>query len=221
MAFTQTKKASGEKPQVVTLIVDDSGSMEGSKAEQATAATQDMVLQMQSFDQGTATFRFLLNIAKFGSNTHPLALAQKPGEIDVGTLNFNGGSGETNMSTALEWAAQALRQALDRCRSLHYFKEDESPNPLCVFFSDGENTGPDVAQSANALKSIAFRGGAVDVIACGIGMQAKDFAVMQQIASQPDLAVNIDPERLGNFIAEVEASVYAGESPKAVVDRAR
>jgi uncharacterized protein YegL len=221
MAFAKSRKASGEKPQVVTLIVDDSGSMQGEKASQATAATQDMVLTMQSHDQGTATFRFLLNIAKFGTETHPLATASTAGEINIGQLNFTGGSGETRMSTALAWAAQALQKALERCRALSYYEENEAPNPLCVFFSDGENTGDDVEQAADALKSIAFNGGNVDVIACGIGMQSNAFAVMQKIASRPELAVNIDPEHLADFIADVEASVYKGEDPKAVADRAR
>jgi uncharacterized protein YegL len=221
MAFAKPRKASGQKPQVVTLIVDDSGSMQGEKATQASAAMQDMVLQMQSYDQGTATFRFLLNVAKFGTETHSLATAMAPGEVNISLLNFNGSSGDTRMSTALEWATQSLQKALERCRALSYFEESDAPNPLCVFFSDGENTGGDVELAANALKSIAFKGGSVDVIACGIGMQSKDFAIMQKIASRPELAVNIDPEHLGDFIADVEASVYKGEDPKNIADRAR
>jgi len=215
-------KASGQKPQVVTLIVDDSGSMQGDKAKQATEAMQDVVLTMQSYDQGGATFRFLLNIAKFGSQPHPLAEAAVPKEINIGLLNFEGGSGGTNMAAALNWATEAVKGALKRLRSLPYYEEEQAPNPLCVFFSDGENMeGGDVGSPANSLKSIEFKGGSIDVVACGIGMQPKDFPVMQKIASRPELAVNIDPARLSEFIADVEASVYKGEDPKNLVDRAR
>ena len=221
MAFSKSKKASGQKPQVVTLIVDDSGSMQGDKAKQATAALQDMVLQMQAYDQGTATFRFLLNIASFGDEPHPIAEAATPKEINVGLLNFTGSSGGTDMPAALKWGARALQQALDRCRASSYYEEAGAPNPLCVFFSDGENTGGDVEPPATAFKSVPFKGGDVDIIACGIGMQPKDFAVMQKIASRSELAVNIDPDHLGDFIADVEASVYKGEDPKNIAERAR
>ena len=117
------------------------------------------------------------------------------------------------MPEALKWATKALQQALDRCRALSYYREDRAPDPLCVFFSDGENTGGDVAPIATALKSVPFKGGAVDVIACAIEMQPKDLAVMQKIASRPELSFNIDQDRLADFIAAVEASVYEGKDP--------
>jgi uncharacterized protein YegL len=217
MAFSQSKKpASGQKPQIVTLIVDDSGSMQGTKAKQATAAMQDMVIQMQAYDQGSATFRFLLNIAKFGTETHPIAEALTPKEVNLSQLDFTGSSDSTNMPAALEWGAKALKRALERCRAQSYYVEAEAPNPLCVFFSDGENMVGDVEAAAMALKSLPFKGGGVDVIACAIEMQAKDFSTMQKIASRPELAINIDQDRLSEFIAEVEASVYKGEDPTRV-----
>jgi uncharacterized protein YegL len=220
MAFLTQKKATAHTPQVVTLIVDDSGSMDGEKAKQATAAMQDLVIAMQSGDLGSSAFRFLLNIAKFGDETSALAVAATPKEVTLDMLNFTGDSGTTDMPKALEWAKESLQQALTRCRQNPNFKEDASPNPLVVFFSDGANTGGDVEGPAHALRSIAFQGGSVDVVACGIGMDPNALPVMKKISSRPDLAVNIDPDTLGEFIAGVGATVLAGEQPKKLVQNA-
>ena len=220
MAFLTQKKATAHTPQVVTLIVDDSGSMDGVKAKQATAALQDLVIAMQSGNLGSSEFRFLLNITKFGDEANSLAVAATPKEVTLDMLNFVADSGTTDMPKALEWAKHSLEQALARCRQNPKFKEDESPNPLVVFFSDGENTGGDVEGPAQALKAIAFQGGNVDVVACGIGMDPASFPVMQKIASRPELAVNIDPEHLAEFIADVGATVQKGEQPKKIVQNA-
>jgi hypothetical protein len=85
---------------------------------------------------------------------------------------------------------------------------------LVVFLSDGANTGPDVAESAQTLKSVKFAGGTIDVVAAGIGMEEKDFDVMQRIASRPALSTNIDPKELSVFLAAVGATVVAGRSPE-------
>jgi TRAP-type uncharacterized transport system substrate-binding protein len=71
-------------PQVVTLIVDDSGSMSGAKAQDATEAIKNLVITMQSGNQGSTGYRFLLNIAKFGSGTTALAQAARSESISLG-----------------------------------------------------------------------------------------------------------------------------------------
>ncbi len=216
----QKNKANSLHPQVVTLIIDDSGSMQGSKAKQVTEAVQDnLVITLQSQNLQTHGFRFLLNIAKFGDNVTPLALASKPDEVNLNDLVFEGESGQTNMAEALRWAKEAVETALQKCRALPDYAENESPNPLCIFFSDGENTGSDVTQAANALKAVRFDGGQVDVVACGIGLQQKDFPTMEAIASDVSLATNISPDRLGDFIAEVTVTVFKGEQAQQLMER--
>jgi uncharacterized protein YegL len=207
----------------VTLIVDDSGSMEGDKARQATAALQDMVIQMQSGNLAASKSRFFLNIGKFGDQPTAIALAARPGEVDLSQshLAFAGESGQTDIPLALQWAASAVTQALERCRQDALYREPKSPPPLVVFFSDGANTGDDVGPAAAALKAIPFQGGPIDVVACAIGMKPGDFAVMQSIASRADLAVNIDPAKLGEFIAEVGATVMNDRRAEQLVDNTR
>jgi hypothetical protein len=211
-------------PQVVTLIVDDSGSMTGATAagpknEQATAAMRQLVMTMQSWNQGATGSRYILNIAKFGTGITPIAEAAKPESISLNSLVFGGDSGGTEMPGALAWAAQALKKALSECKKIAGYTEEASPSPLVLFFSDGENTGGDVQPLAKALKSIPFSGGGVDVVAVGIGLDQKDFAVMEGIASRPNLCVNIDPGEVAEFIADVGATLQRGESPEALIKK--
>jgi len=221
MGFTKltTKKATALTPQVVTLIVDDSGSMSGTKAHDATEAMKQLVITMQAANQGSTGFRFLLNIAKFGDHTTPIAEASRPEAISLGSLVFAGESGSTEMAEALNWTARTLQRALNDCRNVAGYVEESSPNPLVVFFSDGGNTGVDIAASAQALKNVHFAGGNVDVVAVGIGMEQKDFPVMERIASRSDLAVNIDPVELSAFIADVGATAVRGESSAEMVKK--
>ena len=221
MAFQKltTKKATALSPQIVTMIVDDSGSMSGAKADEVTKAMQDLVTTMQASNQGSTGYRFLLNIAKFGSSTIPLAEAARPETVAMDQLVFTGDSGGTEMPEALTWASEALKKALAECKNIANYAEEGSPNPLVVFFSDGANTGGDVGAPAQALKSIPFTGGPIDVVAVGIGMDQKDFPVMEQIASRADLAVNIDPSQLAEFLADVGATVLRSESPRALIDK--
>jgi len=209
-----TKVANSQSPQIVTIVVDDSGSMSAdSKCTQATEALKQLVMEVQGGNMGSGGYRYLVNIAKFGDEVTPLAECATPDTIDVDKLNLNGESGGTDMAPALEWASGVIDRSLKQLRALPKFKEEASPNPIVVFFSDGENTGPDVAAPAQKLKSIKMVGGNVDVVACGIGMTQDAFEnVMKVIASKEELALNIDPSELGSFIAEVKKTVIHGGS---------
>ncbi|MGE5341798.1 MAG: vWA domain-containing protein [Candidatus Omnitrophota bacterium] len=223
MGLKKEKKATANTPQVVTLIIDDSESMswDNNKAGQATQSVQDLVIQMQSWNQQSSGFRYLLNIAKFGDDVTPIAEAALPGDIDLSSLTFRGESGTTQMATALKWAYQAIQKSLNKCRQVPRYIESDSPNPLVIFFSDGENsddTATVIAEAQN-LKSIPFQTGEADVVAVGIGMDQSHFEIMKDIASDVDLAVNIDPDKLGDFISEAAQTIGKSESPKKLVDQ--
>lgn len=223
MAATRitTKKANSESPQIVTLIVDDSGSMsDASKCQQATAAIQQLVMEIQAGNLGSGAYRYLVNIAKFGDSVTPLAECSPPDTIDINDLQFTADSGGTTMVSALDWATAATERSIKQIRAIPRFKEEAAPNPIVVFFSDGENTGPDVTQASTRLKSLKMAGGSVDVVACGIGMSQAAFDnVMKVIASREDLAVNINPSQLGDFIAEVKKTVVQGGPADGIVDK--
>jgi uncharacterized protein YegL len=223
MPLLTSKKATSRTPQVVTLVVDDSDSMQGladggkSKAQVATESIQDMVITTQANTQGSKGFRFLLNIAKFGDGAIPIAEAKVPGDVDLDKLVFRGDSGWTNMASALDWAVSAVEKALEVCRAQPSYDESACPPPLVVFLSDGENTGPEIEDVSQKLRSIPFRDGKISVIACGIGMQPEHFAVMKAVASNPELAVNIKPSRLAEFIAAVGATMMHGDKNQIAV----
>ncbi len=221
MAFQRltTKKATSLTPQVVTIVVDDSGSMSGQKATDATKGVQDIIITIQAGNQGASNSRFFVNVAKFGSSTTPLVEAARPESVSLGQFTFTGDSGGTEMPDALTWAARATQRALAECRKIPKYIEESSPNPLVLFLSDGANTGGDVTPGAQAIKSIPFSGGNVDVVAVGIGMSQSDFAVMERIASKQELAANIDPAQLAEFLAEVGATLQKGEDAENILKK--
>jgi hypothetical protein len=186
MAFKKSKNlATAHHPQICILVIDDSGSMaEEGKCKQVTDAVQDMVITMQSLNMGTHGYRFLLNICKFGDAPTELAVAKSPPEVDVDMLEFDGGSGGTEMLPALEWAEEALKKSLERCRSIPNYQEEQAPNPICVFLSDGECTGEDPSAAAKE--------------------------VMKGIASRPEYAIRIDSEGVADFLGDVGGTVVEG-----------
>src|SRR5262249_50213503 len=149
-------------PQIITLVVDDSNSMNEpvhpgkSKARLATDAIQDIIISAQAGTHSSRAFRYLLNIAKFGDAVTPMAEASAPMDVNLDLVTFEGNSGWTNMAPALEWARTAVEKAIQSCRSSATYDEVNSPPPLVVFISDGENTGPNVAVAAGQLKSVSF-----------------------------------------------------------------
>jgi uncharacterized protein YegL len=198
------KVATALHPKICILVIDESGSMaEEGKCQQVTEAVQDLVITMQSLNQGTHGYRFLLNICKFGDTIVELALAKSPTEVDVDKLVFEGALGGTDMQPALRWAETALKKSLERCRSIPNYQEDLAPNPICVFLSDGECTGDDPTAAAKALRTISFKNGEVDVCAVGVGMHDEHFEVMKAISSKPEFAIPIGAEGIAEFLGEI------------------
>jgi uncharacterized protein YegL len=212
-------KANSLHPQIIVFVIDDSGSMSGQKAKTATEAAQDSIITLQSQNLQSHRFRFLLSVAKFGDGVTPLEVAKKPGDINLQNLVFDGASGQTNIPAALDWARQAIEQSLQACRALPDYDEAQSPNPLVVLITDGENTGSDVTAPAQALKSLPFSGGQVDVVVCGVGLEPKDLATAQTIASDPALAANIRSDEIAKFFAAVTVTVIKEGSASGVIDQ--
>jgi len=220
MAFRKTeKRATANTTQIVTFIVDDSGSMQGTKSAQVTEQLTNSVTTMQSYNLGSSGARFLLNICKFGDAPTEIALAAEPSSVILDHMIFTGASGRTDMPLALRWAAGAVTKSLDSCRTKSNYREDETPNPLVIFLSDGENTGSDVVADAHALRSISFKGGRIEVVAVGVGMKDEHFQVMKEIASEPEYAVNINDGDVASFLADVGATIVEGRSLATFIEK--
>src|SRR5580658_3809679 len=197
------KKATAYTPQVVVIVMDDSGSMNEpctgaeSKAKVASQGIRQLVMNIQADNVGSSICRYYLSLAKFGDDVTPLVEAQSPTDVRLSIIDFKGESGSTNMISALEWADKAIAGSLLMIRaSVPNYHEDRTPPPVVLFFSDGENTGPDVTEAAKRIHKLSFQGDKAMVVACGIGMKPEHFEVMQSIASLPELAANIAVEQL-------------------------
>ena len=200
------KEASSRHPQVVTLLIDDSWSMrELNKCVYVTESVQNLIIEIQCNNMGSHFPRYIINIAKFANWVDPIDICANPNHIDLDKLSFEGGSGRgKNMADALAWAAYATLKSLDMARQGSNYVEDKSPNPIVMFISDGANSGSDPLPHAQALKSIPFQGGQVDVVVLGIGLGPDDMRIMQSIASRPDLAVAAGTAMLDDFLAPFE-----------------
>lgn len=225
MAFgdlrSTTKKATSKTPQVAVIVIDDSGSMQGEPARQASEGAQQLVMEMQANNIGAGGSRFILSLCKFGDAVTPLCVAAKPDAVDMTTVDFAGDSGTTEMAAALTWAGDAIEQSLAVCRRIPGYAESDSPSPVVVFFSDGANSGGDIMPAVSRLHSIPVQSGRVNVVAVGIGMDPKDFQIMTTIATDPDLARNINPAELQEFLAFAGATIVKGETPKVMVEQFR
>lgn len=224
MAFAKSpKKANALHPQIVILVIDNSGSMaEMDKCRQVTDAVQDMVITMQSLNLGSCNSRFFLSICRFGDSPEELALAATPPEVDIDKLVFAGDQGGTDMRLALEWAQKALGMSLARSRQISNYREELAPNPLIVFLSDGEDTGEDDPMVAvRVLHSCQLKDGGVDLIAVGVGMQDEHFEIMKRIASKPDYAIRIESEGIAEFLSDVASTVLQSTTVGQLAAKAR
>jgi uncharacterized protein YegL len=207
-------KATSTTPQIVILVMDDSGSMEevvpggGVKAKMASEGIRQVVMEMQAVNVGGRGSRFYVSLLKFGDHAAVMAEAEPPSGIKLRTINFEGKSGGTDMAAALKAVADVLGRSLTKVRQIQGYREKDSPAPLVLFFSDGENTGGAVDAVSRQIRQVPFEGGAVQVVAVGIGMRQEHFAVMKGIASSPELAVNLDPAALPQFLADVGTTFF-------------
>jgi uncharacterized protein YegL len=215
-------EATSVTPQVVIFVLDDSNSMAGDKSRQVAEAMYNVITTIQAYSQQASGYRFLVSIAAFGDAVREVANSVTPFKVDLTKLQFRGTSGGTDMPRALEWALAALQRGLDQCRTtIVGYREEDSPPPLCLFLSDGENTGGDLTLPARALHSVPFKGGEVQVVAGGIGMEPQHFEFMKTIASRPEYAVAVAPEELAQFIAEVGLTTVTEKTVEEVVEERR
>lgn len=121
----------------------------------------------------------------------------------------------------LVWAAQSVKNALAECRKITGYAEERSPNPLVVcVIGDGDNTKEDIVESAQALKSMAFTGGSIDVVAVAVGTDQNKLPILERIASRVEFVVTID--QLTGSIFEVGVPFEFGvpvQHPKGLIDQ--
>ena len=206
------KTASGLTPQIVTLLVDDGSRMLRDVASTVTEMVQDLIITLQSESLGSAYFRYLINLCRFGGSIVELALAATPLEIDIERASFTGGledTGKEGISLSLLWAAQSVRVALDRCRQTPGYREQDAPPPVCVLltgYTDVDNT---LVAPARELRSIPFKGGSVCLACVAVGAASTSLK-SRLIASPASLVFRAEDVALAemDFIAYVASTTY-------------
>lgn len=148
-------------PWHLVLVLDDSGSMAGTKIEMLNDAMRKLVDEMRLFSGGKRSY-FRISLVPFGSAAKILAEARNEREIDVHSItSMRGDSGTTN-------AAEALTRAHDVL--LRNPGEPEHFDPFVFFFSDGH---PDdrgrALEAGRRIKVLRLPCGQPRLVTIGIG----------------------------------------------------
>ncbi len=167
-------RISSFSPWHLVLVLDDSGSMYGSRIKTLNEAMERMVDEMRSLSGGLKPY-FRLSIIRFG--TRPELLAEAKSEMEIKTsaiTTMTGSSGGTNAAAALDLAHQVLRRNPG---------EEKDFDPFVFFFSDGAPDDKSAALNAGErLKALSLPCGKVRLITVGIG--EADGVFMRQLATQ-------------------------------------
>src|SRR4051794_16555841 len=100
-------KATATTPQIVVIVMDDSGSMKeaipghGTKADVASEGIKQLVMEMQATNLGSSASRYYLSLLKFGDAPTVIAEFEKPAAVRLSSISFTGQSGGTDMKKAL------------------------------------------------------------------------------------------------------------------------
>ncbi len=180
-------KTYNEQP--VHLLPDDSGSMSGTKAKEATTAMKTLMSELAD-PRNKDGFR--IDVIRFGSNATLECVAVPPESVNV---SITGSSGGTNAAPALELALQYERSFVSR-------PERRRVPGVVVIMSDG-HLG-DTARAVRAANELKDAG--VTIIAIGFGSDA-DTATLQRIATSPAHYAFADVGTLVGVFAKVGKTI--------------
>jgi uncharacterized protein YegL len=188
----------GNAKQVAVVVGDDSGSMEGRKAEDASAAMQDFVGELA---QPCNKDGFFAAVVHFSSDSEVVNDLEKVTSMigKIKPLEARGGS--TNITAGLNDALRILDQAEKQNQNqdgVIYLR------PVVLLFSDGEhNDGPPPQPVADQIKQKA------DLVTVAFGSDA-DEALLRSLASTPQHFYRCSSGRqLRQFLAAVGATMTA------------
>jgi uncharacterized protein YegL len=207
------RQARQSRPQLVCLIVDDSGSMSGQKAQAASEGIQEMILECKARGpKGEDKSYFKVLLITFGTNAQihsvcDMKPVRKILDSELKNIRVFGSSGGTNITQALELAYDRISVYMKQLEQ--HAERKQHPLPLVILFSDGEhNEGNPPQDIANRLRRLCLDGEPV-VIACAgisIGEGVPDEATLKQIASQGCYVHVTKLEDLKRFISTVGSS---------------
>lgn len=184
--------------QNVILLRDKSGSMEGQKAKDASAASIDLVGELAEASNKDG---FNVAIVDFASKSEIIHSIEKATLLNANVSPLTVGflSGSTNVTAGLEDAVSILEKAENQDQEgVVYLR------PVVIVFTDGcHNEGPAPHKTADRLKSIA------DLVTVAFGSDA-DESLMRSLATTPQHFYRCSSGReLRSFLAAVGATMTA------------
>jgi uncharacterized protein YegL len=201
------RQARQSRPQVVCILADNSGSMQGEKARAATDGIREMVMECQTRGpQGAERSYFKLLLIRFSNDAQidPNCDMTPVRHLDSQTIEIRGDGGQTNITAALQLALDRLKPYMQGLQA--HPEHAEHPLPLVMLFSDGEhNVGPAPQAVAAELKSLKLDGDPVVVVSAGVavGGSQPDEATLREIASLECYLPVTAADMLTTFICKV------------------
>ena len=184
--------------QNVCLCRDASGSMNGKKAADASAASLDLVNELA---QPTNKDGFNVAVIGFASSSRIVHEFQKAASLDghVKPLKLDSGGGSTNITASLDDALKLIEN-----RQKQIDDEISYLRPVVILFTDGRhNQGPEPLKIATRLKQKA------DVVTVAFGADA-DVTLLGKLATTPQHCYRCANGReLRAFLAAVGATMTA------------
>ncbi|MDX6406860.1 MAG: molecular chaperone DnaK [Blastocatellia bacterium] len=164
-------------PWHIVLVLDDSGSMIGSPADEVNNAVTAMIDELKLMTSGMKPY-FKLSVITFGTRPELVCEAVSEQAVDMNkAASLKGDSGSTNAEAALEEAYQLLRKNPGAATDF---------TPYIFFLSDGAPDDVDAALAAgDKLKKMSIAAGTPKLVTIGFGPVNDDF--MQKLASNTEM----------------------------------
>ena len=182
--------------QNVVFVRDKSGSMDGQKAKDASAASLDLVAELA---EPANKDGFYVGVVDFGRGSTIVHNLDKATTLNGRVSSLFANDGSTNITAGLEDALSVLEKA-----EQHNQEGVSFLRPVVIVFTDGcHNEGPDPQNVANRLKGVA------DLVTVAFGSDA-DETLMRSLATSPQHFYRCSTGReLRSFLAAVGATMTA------------
>ena len=182
--------------QNVVFVRDKSGSMDGQKAKDASAASLDLVAELA---EPANKDGFYVGVVDFGRGSTIVHNLDKATTLNGRISSLFANDGSTNITAGLEDALSVLEKA-----EQHNQEGVSFLRPVVIVFTDGcHNEGPGPQSVANRLKGVA------DLVTVAFGSDA-DETLMRSLATSPQHFYRCSTGReLRSFLAAVGATMTA------------
>ena len=194
------KRVTSRNPWHLVFILDDSISMQGTRAAQVNEVMEEFLDELGLTSMGMKPY-FRVSIIVFGSAVEVSCEAVPECDLQPDSLvRLTGARGTTNAASALDEARALLKR--------NPGKETDF-RPFVWFMTDGQPDDKALAlDAATALRALDIPAGSPKVFSIGYGATDHDF--MREIASSPEFYVQLkEPRQLQGLLPTIGTVVTA------------